>query len=107
MCTDVNDVAHPGHPITSTTDENIEAVKNRFCITIESLLERLHTVRLMPSNFYVIFRHKKCGSKDCSKIAKFWKKKTMSHVHHSGDVDDVQRRPYLFKKVIIDDESWL
>ena len=27
---DVNDDARPGHPSTSTTDENIEAVKNIF-----------------------------------------------------------------------------
>ena len=41
---------------------------------------------LMP-NFQVLT----CDSADCSKFAKFWGK-TMSHVHCSGDVDEVQRR---------------
>ena len=49
--------AHTGRPSTSTTDENIEAVKIMILIIriVELLLER----------------HETCGSEDCSKIAKF------------------------------------
>ena len=76
--------------ITSTSDENIEAVKkmiwdNRW-ITIG-----WHIVRLMPNNFYWYFRHETCDNEDCSKIAKLWAK-TTSHGRHSRDVDNVQRR---------------
>ena len=69
---DVNDDARHGRPSTSTTDENIEAMKKLF---FESLnhYERgywwcWNIVRRMPSNFYWCFRHATCGSKDCFKI---------------------------------------
>ena len=70
---DVNDDAHPGRPITSTTDENIEAAKKMLFdnrrITIREVAEDV--VRFMPSNFCKCFRHETCSSEDCFKIAKF------------------------------------
>ena len=75
---DVNDDAGSGRPSTSTIEENcIEAMKKMILGNqIESLLEislwMMWAYRqLMPSNFYGCFRHEMCGSKDCSKIAKF------------------------------------
>ena len=60
----------------------------------------------MTSNFYECFRHETCGSKDCSRIAKFLGKVT-SHGYHLGDVDDVQRRFRFAKKGVTDDDSWV
>ena len=72
---DVNDDAHPVRPSTSTTDENIEAIKKMILdnrrITIREVADDVgKIVRLMTSNFYGCFRHETCGSEDCSKIAK-------------------------------------
>ena len=72
---DVNDDARPGRPSTSTTDENIEALKkivvdNRR-MTIREISDGWRIVRLMPRNFYECFRHETCGKEDCSKIVKF------------------------------------
>ena len=73
---DVNDNVCPGRSRTSTTDKNIEAVKkiisdNRRIIIRKIADDFWHIVRLMPTNLYGCFRHEKCDSEDCSKIAKF------------------------------------
>ena len=60
----------------------------------------------MPSNLYGYFRHEKCGSEVCSKIANF-EKKTTSLGYLSGDVDDVHEDPDLIKNVVTGDESWV
>ena len=72
---------------TSTTNENIEAVK-KIILKDFGCWWCWHIVRPLISNFYGCFRHETCGSKDCSKIAKF----------SAGDVDDVQLRSRFAEK---------
>ena len=97
---DVNEDARSGRASTSTTNENIEAVKNDWII-IESLLERLLMMLAYRSahakNFYGCFRPATCDSKDSVKIAKFCAKRT-SHGHRSGNVDEVQCRSRFAQK---------
>ena len=63
-----NDDARPGRPRTSTTNENIEAVKKMI---LDNCRITIRKVRLIPSNPYECFRHETCASEDCSKVAKF------------------------------------
>ena len=56
-------------------------------------------VVLMVSNFYGCFGHDTCGSKDCSKTAKFSAKTT--------SLGDRSEDPELLKKVISFDVSWM
>ena len=84
MWEDVNDDARSGRLSTSTTDENMEAVKK--------LILDNHRITIGEfSDFYGFFGHATCCGENCSKIAKFWAK-TTSH---------------LLKKVITGDESWV
>ena len=61
---DVNNDGRPGHPSTSMTDENFEAVKEMILdnrrITIREVADDRHIVLLMPSHFYGYFRHEMC-----------------------------------------------
>ena len=94
-----NDDAQPGRPSMSTTDKNTEAVKKMI------LDNRRITIREVAGdvgNFYGCFRAEKCGSKYCSKIAKFLAN-TTSHGYRSEDVREDD--PDLHKKVITGDES--
>ena len=92
---DVNDDARSGRPNTSTTDENIVAVKKMILYNLRiTIREVAHNVGVpfgtsMTSNFYGCFCHETGGSEDYFKIAKFCVK-TMSHGHRSVNVDDVQ-----------------
>ena len=59
---DVNDDTHPGRPSTSTTDENIEAVKKMILdnhrITIREVADIVAiSFSSISSNFYGCLRH--------------------------------------------------
>ena len=61
---DVNEDARPDRPSSSTTDENIEAVKKMVII-------KTHIVRLMPSNFANVLGMKWAAAKIVSKLLNF------------------------------------
>ena len=68
--------ARPGRPSTSTTDENIEAVKKMILynrrITIREVADDVAIiVQLIPSYFYRCFSYETCDKEDCSKIVIF------------------------------------
>ena len=71
---DINDDARPGLPSTSTTDENIEAVKKMILdnsrITIRDVVDYAGiSFGLCQAIFYGFFKHETCGEEDCSKIS--------------------------------------
>ena len=104
---DVNAIDDARLGRTSTTNENIEAVRKMILdncpITIREVADDVGiSFGSCQAIFYGCFRDGRCGSEDCSKIAKFWAI-TMLHGHSSGDVDD----PDLLKKVITSDEWWV
>ena len=84
---------------TSTTDENIEAMKKMIFDIWEVADDVAISVGLCQAIFENILGMK---CEVCSKIAKFWTK-TKSHGHRSGDAND---DPDLLKKVT-GDGSWV
>ena len=104
---DINDDARLGRPSSSTTDENIEAIKKMILDNRRNTIREVaddvgKIVRLMTSNFYGCFRHETCGSEDCSKIAK-QRRTDIAQKMLMAFNDD----PDLLKKVITSDESWV
>ena len=94
---DVNDDARPGRPSTSTTNENIKAVKKMILNTRRiTIREVADDVDIAFGSCQAIFTNvlgmKREAAKNChSKIRKFLAK-TTSHGYRSEDVDYVQRR---------------
>ena len=88
----VNDGARPGRPSTSTTDENIEAVKKMILdnrrITIREVAD---DVGISFGSCQAIFTGVLCMKRAAASIAKFYAK-TTSNGHRSEDIDDVQRQ---------------
>ena len=95
----------------STSDENIEAVKFH-CYSSNHWI----TIREVADDVFISFGSCQAIFTDVLGmkrllvllvlIVKFWAK-TTSHIHHSGDVDDIQRWSRFVKKVITGDESWV
>ena len=94
----VNGDAYSGRPSTSTTDENIGAVK-KIILTIRSVAV---DVGLSFGSWQRIFTNILAMKHATAKIVpKFWAKTTY-HEHHSDDPD-----PDFLKKVITGHELWM
>ena len=94
---DVNNNARTGRPITSTTDENIEAVKkmildNRRRIHIREVADDVGiSLGSCQTIFTDVLGMKHKAAKIVPKLLNF-EQKTTSHGRRSGNVDNVQRR---------------
>ena len=108
---DVNDGAHPGRPITSTTDENIEAMKkmilyNRRMTTRETAYNVDISFGSSQTIFTGVLGMKHATSKIFPNLLNFEQKKCRMDIAQemlttfNGDSD-------LLKKVISGDESWV
>ena len=52
---DVNDVAHPGHRSRSTTDENVEGVKNIIIVNHQITIREVEDILISVGSCHVIF----------------------------------------------------
>ena len=92
---DVNDDAYPGRSSTSTTDENIEAVK-KMIVDNRRIIIRMVTddVGISFGSCQVMFKDvlgiNFAAAEIVPKLLNF-EQKTMSHEHRSGGVGDVQQ----------------
>ena len=92
--------------VASTTDKSIEALKKMFSdnrwITIREVADDIGmSFGLCQAIFTDVLGMKLAAPKIVPKLLNFEKKKTTSHGHRSGDVDNVQQRSRFAQKQTI------
>lgn len=108
---DVNDDARPGRPSTSTTDENVEAVKkivmeNRR-ITIREVAEDVGiSVGSCHAIFSDVLGMKRVAAKFVPKLLNFDQKNRRMSISQEL-LNDVNDDPDLLKRVVTGDETWV
>ncbi|XP_025262232.1 protein GVQW3-like [Camponotus floridanus] len=108
---DVNDDARPGRPSTSTTDDNVEAVKkivmeNRRIIIREVAEDVGISVGSCHAIFSGVLGMQRVAAKFVPKLLNFDQKQRRVDIAQEL-LNAVNDDPDLFKRVITGDESWV
>ena len=108
---DVEDDERPGHPSTSTTDENVEKVKemvmNDCRITIREVADDVGiSIGSCHKIFSNVLSMKRVAAKFVPKLLNFEQKQRRMEVAQ-GSLNEVNDDAELLKCIITGDETWI